>query len=197
MAAGYPRRETLVGSATTAAQMPAGISGLLRTSSRAASPAACSPAARRCRHRPRPVPGIAAVPWACSVGDVRSENSPRRFRASAWPSRLPGSLNRPGPAGGWQRPPGSPRSLLHAAGAGWLERSALARVGSCGDPVSARLAVSRCAGMVSAGSQLAGLPCSTEVAQRCLTPLTGRPRWLCRFGKCAGRTPGYMIGARL
>jgi len=177
--------------------MPAGISGLLRTSSRAASPAACPPAARRCRHRPRPVPEIAAVPWACSVGDVRSESSPRRFRASAWPSRLPGHRTGLGPAGGWQRPQGSPRSLLHDAGAGWLERSALARVGSCGDPVSVRLAVSRCAGMVSAGFAVGGIAVQLRGGSAMFDPLTGRPRWLCRFDKCAGRTPGYMIGAPL
>ena len=47
-----------------------------------------------------------------------------------------------------------------------------------------RFAVRGCAVQIRGGSAI-------------FDPLTGRLPWLCWFDECPGRTPGYMVGARL
>jgi hypothetical protein len=80
-------------------------------------------------------------------------------------------------------------SRLRRRGQAWLEHPGLPASRSCCTPVSVGPAVSRRAGDGVRRFAVVGVAVQVRGGSVIFDPLTGRLAWLCRLGKCPGRTP--------
>jgi hypothetical protein len=86
---------------------------------------------------------------------------------------------------------------LGRRGQAWLERPGLPACRSCCGAVSVRLALAGAAGDGVRRLAVAGVGVQVRGGSVIFDPLTDRLSWLCRLGKCPGRTPWHTISARL